>query len=280
MEKQDKKMKILFILGLSHSGSTFLDMLLSHYTGAIGLGELHAVADEKTTNTEHTFDICSCGEKMKACSFWKKLDGFHASGSDEDRYKAYYQKFIEMASLEGKDIIIDSSKKTSTLNEVLKLQDAGIAEVKVIYIVKDLRSYLQSMHSYYKRQSRRWRPYWHTAWRWNKKLTRMEKNLLDKKIPHIQISYEKLCFETSAVLGEIFEFSGLDNSQFSFENGMCSHVAYGNRTKKSFQGVQDIRYSSEWMYNFWLNVCALLAFPLYKKSQDRFATKIMYREDE
>lgn len=278
MENRDKPL-ILYILGLSHSGSTFLDMLLSYYPGAIGLGELHAIADEKETNTELTFDVCSCKKKMKDCSFWKQIDGFKPQGTHEEKYEAYYKKFIEMAKEEGKSIIIDSSKKTSTLHEVLKLQEAGLVDVKVINIVKDIRSYLQSMHSYYKRQNRRWRPYWHTAWRWNKKMRRMESYLQEHKLEHLRISYEGLCFETSTVLRSIFEYAGLDYDKFSFENDMCSHVAYGNRTKKSFQGVQDIKYSSGWVYNYWLMWSVLLVYPLFVKSKDRFETKLINYKD-
>lgn len=260
--EQKNKMKLIFIMGLSHSGSTLLDMMLSFYPGAIGLGELHAVADGKTTNTERTFDICSCGKSMKECEFWGQMKSFFIDNDQKDKYKAYYTQFVQMVKDAGKNIIIDSSKSASTLKHVRRLEKEGFFDVSVIYIEKDIRSYLQSMHNYYNRQNRRWRPYWYTMGRWMKRRQVFEKYIKDEQVPHLRVSYEKLCFETSATMKSILDYAGLDYDQFSFNNEMCSHVAFGNRTKKKFRGVEDIQYSSGWMYNYWLQWAVLLAHPV------------------
>lgn len=61
--------RVAYILSASHSGSTLLAMLLGSQREACTIGELRApcMGDAEAYR-------CSCGEKIKECSFWKKVN--------------------------------------------------------------------------------------------------------------------------------------------------------------------------------------------------------------
>ncbi len=68
--------RVAYILSASHSGSTLLAMLLGAQRQACTIGEVRAPCMGDT-------DVyrCSCGEKIKECSFWKKVsDGMARHG--------------------------------------------------------------------------------------------------------------------------------------------------------------------------------------------------------
>jgi hypothetical protein len=58
--------KFIYIMGRGHSGSTILDALLGNGENAFSLGELVSGIFKKE-------DVCSCGKKIKDCSFWSEV---------------------------------------------------------------------------------------------------------------------------------------------------------------------------------------------------------------
>lgn len=268
----EHRIKLLYIYGISHSGSTVLDMVLSYYPGSVGLGETYSLYEGKNQNLEKTGLECSCGAELKDCSFWKTQSIVQKGNQKPKKFQEGYTEILKQVQALEKEIIIDSSKKMSVLEEILELEKDGLVDVKVIHIVKDFRSYMQSMRNLFKRHNRFARPHFLMGWRWYKQLKQMEKYLDENKIDHIQVSYEKFCFQTKEVLKEIADFADLDVNNFTFLNTPCSHVMFGNRTKKRFGGLQDIVYSKAWMYNYPLILTSIIAFPLYIASKKRYET--------
>lgn len=62
------KPKIIYLLGTSYSGSTYLSMLLGSSERVFSGGELNQL--QRLNENKET---CTCGEKVKNCTFWKKV---------------------------------------------------------------------------------------------------------------------------------------------------------------------------------------------------------------
>ncbi len=129
-----KKLKLILLVSEGHSGSTLIDLVMDSHSKIVGVGELshyckHLPIDEP----------CSCGERLKNCSFWQKvfknidcskLKIFYRSGVNfllnKKRYLYYARKEKEFNTDEyvrliekvyknilfysGKGVIFDSSK--------------------------------------------------------------------------------------------------------------------------------------------------------------------------
>jgi len=67
--------KIVYIMGRGHSGSTVLDSLLSNNPNVRGVGEFIMGVDERFP--------CSCGEYLTDCSFWSKVKNIFESESNK-----------------------------------------------------------------------------------------------------------------------------------------------------------------------------------------------------
>ena len=64
-----EKVKIIYILGSGHSGTTMLEILLSHHPQAISIGEAW-VLPKRLTTASHV--VCACGVPFSECEFWTK----------------------------------------------------------------------------------------------------------------------------------------------------------------------------------------------------------------
>ncbi|MBM7622957.1 sulfotransferase [Sporohalobacter salinus] len=174
--KETSKIKLVYIAGIGHSGSTLLDLILGAHDKIESVGEIKnlkrfIVNDKK----------CSCGQRIDKCCYWGKIlkeyqaklkekgikdniydfrtydkkiflteklraffDGYeHIFTKKEIReygYKNYYlfQSIIETT---GRDIILDSSKNPYRL-ALLSLSD--LFDIKVIYLFRDGRANLES----------------------------------------------------------------------------------------------------------------------------------------
>lgn len=148
-EVDKKNIRVLYILGSGHSGSTLLDCILGNNPNVFSVGELsfynvikNHIPHAKTKHRKG--DFCACGEKMSNCSFWKriiKIDGnkFHikktytkqenfnylSQSSNLSRLKrgnfknADFELLKLIASESGRSVILDSSKDPRR-QEVLK----------------------------------------------------------------------------------------------------------------------------------------------------------------
>jgi hypothetical protein len=106
------KRKIVYILGMGHSGSTVLNMILTSTGKAVGLGEVCRVLSENLSITKDR--ICSCGKSALDCEFWGPIVTRLASLPQGVPLSERYQLVLERAKqLYGPELtIVDSSKVT------------------------------------------------------------------------------------------------------------------------------------------------------------------------
>lgn len=60
------EVRLLYVMGRGHSGSTVLDALLGNAPGVAGVGEL-------VSGMLRFEDVCSCGETIENCDFWRAV---------------------------------------------------------------------------------------------------------------------------------------------------------------------------------------------------------------
>lgn len=155
--------KVVYILGPGHCGSTLLNLMLNCHEEALGLSEIANIADHAGEKTE--FPLGN--------AFWEKVVAHYeqASGEsfrpgelkvpfrstkkvltarpDEIRDWALCNKhlFSAIASVSGKRILIDASKDWRRL---CLLDRSDLFDIRVIHLVRDGRAVLNSYYRKYR----------------------------------------------------------------------------------------------------------------------------------
>lgn len=149
-------MKIYYIVGLEHSGTTLSDYLLSAHPSVLGLGEIsqffspsHMQRYMELWGDLPDVSLCSCGRSWRECGFWGELIdlcGLYSSDPLKDKYR----KLLDhVRSTRGEDaVIVDSSKSVDSLKLLVEYHhDLGIslADILVVFTIKDARGFVTSM---------------------------------------------------------------------------------------------------------------------------------------
>ena len=79
--KMNKK-KIIYIAGYGRSGSSILALTLGQHKKIISLGEIGVIFSALKNKR-----ICTCGQKLETCSYWKQL-------IEENKYKKNSNRFL------------------------------------------------------------------------------------------------------------------------------------------------------------------------------------------
>ena len=146
--------KIVFIAGLEHSGTTLLDFLVGGGMGGVALGEVSSFINSETrarfvSRFGHHDDayLCSCGEHHQDCPVWGNVVRYIDENPDSS-LTMRYRKVIESVEQNlGSDALMsDSSKSISSLKTLLDtVRGRPETEVKILSAVKDVRAFVSSM---------------------------------------------------------------------------------------------------------------------------------------
>lgn len=203
-------MKLLYIGGLEHSGTTLTEQLLSSHSRSLSLGEIasffspsHMKAYLRAWGDHDDVRRCSCGSDWEDCSFWGQLTHLNGLNSDLPLDEKYAQLIRFIRRQLGDDVLVTDSSKSvealGALRSALRREAASQDRFGLILVTKDVRSFTASM----KRKSGgkgllsdfRSMNYWtHANTKWLKVLA------ADPSIPHRINLYEHLCLDT---LGQV-----------------------------------------------------------------------------
>jgi len=248
-------MRIVYIAGLGHSGSTILDMALGCNKQIVGLGEvlqvIKATADELETNYDSL--RCACGQTFNQCDFWKdakKILRGNSHRSLEEKYRTLIDYF---KAKYGPDmILLDSSKIVADHLTVL----AKHHDVKVIFLVRDIRSWCYSRHSRLKKNIFKLGLQW-TRTNWG-----ILRFLKQNKLEYKSMGYEEYALYPEAMLKEVCRFiGGAYQPDMLVPGNTHSHVVKGNVARGDNEKRKTISYDARWMTSLPIIFYSVLLFP-------------------
>jgi hypothetical protein len=230
-------LRVLYIAGMGHTGSTLLDLLLSSHSRIVSVGEAKTLAGKPSP--------CTCGESLEDCSFWsavsrrlendvgRTLRGLQMLGP-EPRFAEDNAAFFRAVAAEaGTGWIVDSSKNRRRLQALLQSPDL---EIKPIHLVRDPRGVVFS-------NLRKGRPLERIARSYVRNFERL-RSLLDDR-PHAVVHYEWLASHPRAALQAIHAWIGLPFEERQLDwGGRERHNLNGNRLR--FDSGGPIRVDLAW----------------------------------
>ena len=253
-------MKLTYILGLGHSGSTFLQLILSRHPNLVGLGEIAMLIDKlkKGTSTAD-MPLCSCGEKVENCEFWGEI---LPQIPNNDSVNSYHQVLKLAAEKYPQKTFVDASKTLKGFKTYFTENIPENTRLKVIFLVRDFRSWLLSVHKTRLRKNRNIRGAIFEGYRWLIHNLKIYFFLKKHKISYQIVIYEDLVFQHEKSLKAILGYLG--ETDFSLNPVSEAHDIYGNRMKNQASKKTGLYYDHSWMQKsrgFWMN---LIFVPQYK----------------
>ncbi|MGH1480668.1 MAG: sulfotransferase [Geminicoccales bacterium] len=276
--------KVIYVLGYGHSGSTILTVLLGHHAQAFGTGELTRLV--RAWNEER---YCSCGETVPQCATWTKVIEHWRDHSSVDPLEVYpalqrecersvgvwpargarknFDQYSEltrnlmvaMAETTGQRVIVDSSKLTS---RSIALANVPGIDLNVVHLVRDGRGVAWSMRRPLKPAEAApgpgksgpvedtMRPASRTSLAWT--LNNLVSEAVCRRVRAdgtIRVRYEDLVNDVGATLQRIGKVVGLDYADVirQVEGGEPfepGHVVAGNRLR--MKGPIRLKMDTEW----------------------------------
>ncbi len=262
-------MKLIYILGLEHSGTTLIDHLLSGAEGVVGLGEVANYFSVEHMRQYHSrwgefpeAYQCSCDSAQEDCPLWSELSQYSGNGVEQhapisEKYSALSDVIVSQFG--DQTIMVDSSKSIRGFQNWLScLPELSLdkKDIHLILAIKDARSFVASMiRKNSGKQSLKTLiqhfNYWLGA---NQHLAAFAN---DSGYEFRVSLYEQFCHQTDATLLALAN-DFIDQEKLSLKlNHRNSHILIGN---KSFilRNRQVIKYDDSWQsYRLLKSVYAL-----------------------
>ena len=248
------KNKLVYVASTAHSGSTLLDLTLGTHDNLIGLGEIQSTLN-RFKEKQH---LCTCGETAENCPIWG--DVFYHLNHDanftvRDAYSVLLNKVSETYSVNH--VAVDSSKY---LNHLIELNNLKDIDLRILYLLKDVRSFVQSTTKLSKNSSWKGRNPIYRTRQWYSSNRSMLDYLSQDSSKYLQFSYEEFCFDSPAILAEISNFLDIPDFQKNFSNSSDSksHILRGNAMRFNEKRRAKIQYDFRWFNSLTIQICAHL----------------------
>ncbi len=249
-----QKNKIIYIVSLSHSGSTLLSYILGSHSKINSFGEVNSYLSKKNKTLEGTEKKCSCGRNNNDCLFWSKvkIDSNNDIGS---RYKLFLDKFSYLYP--QYNIICDSSKDLKFLREIVKVINKE--NIKIIFLFKDPRNWVNSMKRIAKKKGKKFN-YIFSFISWFKGNREIINYLKESNLNYIKLSYKSICKNYEKVNTNLLNFLKVEKEKLSPRNAQFHHIIFSNRMKLD----KDIRisYDKKWKKDKLIKVFYIILYPI------------------
>jgi hypothetical protein len=252
--------KLIYIVGLSHSGSTVLDMLLTTAGKAVGLGQVSTVLRE--TPSQRRGRLCSCGASAPGCEMWgpvlERLAELPGSTPLRDRYLLV---LAQVARLYGSELaVVDSSKHAQYLGELVEM-DPDL-DIMVVHNMKDVRPFTISTLDNLERKGQHREVPEKIFYQWyrdNRRSYDLATRLIGRS--PVRVMYEGVCLSTRSVAAHLAESLGENyvDADVPLNHGH-THIISGNRLRLLDSGKpKQLVYDYRWMARSeWLRPYALM----------------------
>jgi hypothetical protein len=260
--------RVAYVAGASHSGSTLLHFVLGAHSRCVGLGEVARTLAPGEEGLARTLKRrCSCGSSPEDCTFWgeaaSRMSRQRGHGLEE-RYRVVLETFADVFGSER--ILVDSSKTLEPMRVLARIPEV---DLRVAHVVKDVRAWVTSQRDKRGRSRaaeekgvpRGTRRLFREWYRKNRDIQRL---LAEEGLRAMRLGYEELCFFPEAMIDGLCEL--LDEkpevSMLSPDASGC-HILRGNKGAVYHAHRMEteraaIQYDYRWLYrNDWL-VASLL----------------------
>jgi len=263
------KIKIIYILGDGHSGSTILSLILGSHTGIESGGELTAFDGRKryllANQTISNKPLCSCRTAISKCEYWSKVmdrlskaydpRALEINSNDKERFETSNYGIIKvMLEVSGKRLICDSSKELPRLTRLL---GGKCFDVFIVHLIRDARAVAYSYKrsgAWYKSEGlltedrRHFYDFDNAARRWQSTNIAAFLECQKRKGSYICIRYEDLIADPKKYISMILERIGLrfEDNQLNFWR-YPHHYLGGNVTR--LKGKQEIKADISYLDN-------------------------------
>lgn len=273
--------KLLLIRGLGHSGTTILDLALGAHPQMVGLGEASRILRKPLAGEEGMGPfrlrrelrherLCTCGLTAARCPVWGEVLSW-LPAHDHLPLAAKFRRLMEAVSLAGVQSEDEDHWLVESYQDDLALPFEAFAdqEVRVVFLVRDLRSWV---HSRVRDRRNQRKPFLgsRNVARWCRVNHRFERALqrCDKLV--FQLGYEELALAPEQALSRLCEWLGLAFSPSMLTPGLASgsHILSGNRVRFDPQKIRQIRYDASWLTaSVWPASAALNLPPLARMNR-------------
>ena len=259
------KIKVIYILGSGHSGSTLLDLILGSHSYIESAGEIDRFWRyilQQPAQTGEKERICTCGQRIDKCQYWNKVryelkqicgkteinpESENTTQFIENNY--YFIKAVLGAS--GKKIFCDSSKNCFRLDKFL---NSNLFDVQIVHLIRDGRAVAFSLKKKGERISNNNVYDYYQAIKLWKKQNLNYQHKYEKSANYLQLKYEDLVRYPKASVEQILAKLSLE-----FEPGQLSFSEYdhhnigGNRMrmKRKQEIKRDINYLQNLSFKEW-----------------------------
>jgi len=251
----NKKIKLVYIAGMGHSGSTILNLLLGSHSKIQAVGELGSRLNELIDFVDvHKFDA-----NINKNSFWSGIrNELLVNISDSDFSTAYPEVIRILCKKTGKNIICDSSKGINTLKRIL---DLNLYEILIIHLTKDPRAALYSYITRAKRKKIQDFSPLETLKEYVEMNNKIEMLFSkNQKCKYMRIKYEDLSLETTKVLKKLAKFVGIEYEVAQLDYAKNKKYLFtGNRL--IFKEEKRIQYDDNFIKN--INFFRWLLYTMY-----------------
>jgi hypothetical protein len=235
---QQAQPRVLFIAGLTHSGTTLLDVLLSRHPNVVGLGEVRLVIGPRSPKLYEEDRRCTCGSLMSGCPFWSVVRTRLVDEKPPDIRARYEILFDTFVSVFGPSAwMADASKSRRALADLV----ATGAPARVVHLARDVRGWITSRHTT-EQLGRRSALY--LSMTWYRENRAFERFIREKELRSLPVLYDELCLNPRPQLDRIFAF--MDLPPFAEDHAKPNHhISSGNLGVRRAE-LHEVRYDHRW----------------------------------
>ena len=231
-------MRVIYIAGTSHSGSTLLSLMLNANSEIMSVGEIQNLNRQlKIKPGRKSYPRCSCGaSSLWQCNFWRAVDDYvrRKSGKSlldldmsdysnaKDRCGANQVLFEAISSVSGKNFIVDSSKHPGRMASLMRIPDLNVYPV---YLIRTPEGQINSV---LKKRGGLVKPILYYE------LVNIQIRARLRSVPHSIVHYEDLILKPEATLRAVLEPLGVSYERKQLQWTDCTaHDVAGNRMRRT-----------------------------------------------
>jgi hypothetical protein len=242
-------MRVIYIAGTSHSGSTLLDLMLNAHPAISASGELLKLNRQLKIKDARrgTHAPCSCGApSLWECPFWSAVDrrtrdtaGKSLTDLDMQDYGASGESapnavvFRAIADVSGKSFVVDSSKLPGRLSYLMRVKELDVYPVHLVREPKGQINSVVRKHGGFLKHIFRY------------ELIHEQIRRALKSVPHSVVHYEDLVRDPRSALQSILHPLGLDFDPRQLQWAEAEkHEVAGNHMR--FDATSDLVLDESW----------------------------------